>query len=64
MYTATRHAHTDKNHVFRFLIKRGSVTRTTITIQAKDISDARNRLQALHPGSDLSETEVEHIECH
>ena len=45
--------------VFTFFIRRDSVTRTTVTIFAEDLDVAWDRLRALFPGSDLSDTEVE-----
>ena len=52
------------NQVFRFLIKGNSVTRATVTIQAEDSDVAWNRLHALFPGSDHSETEMQHQHRH
>ena len=61
MHKATIRKITHRNQVFRFSIMRGPVTRTTITILAKDIAIARSRLQSLLPGKDLSEAVVEHV---
>jgi hypothetical protein len=50
--------------VFRFLIKGNSVTRATVTILAEDSDVAWNRLHALFPGSDHSETEMQYQHWH
>ena len=52
------------NQVFRFLIKGNSVTRATVTILAEDSDVAWSRLLALFPGSDHSETEMQHQHRH
>ena len=52
------------NQVFRFLIKGNSVTRATVTILAEDSDVAWNRLHALFPGSDHSETEMQYQHRH
>jgi hypothetical protein len=52
------------NQVFRFLIKGNSVTRATVTILAEDSDMAWNRLYALFPGSDHSETEMQYQHHH
>jgi hypothetical protein len=49
---------------FKFFITGGSVTRATVTILAKNLDIARNRANALFPGSDLSENEVPHADRH
>lgn len=46
--------------VFKFFIRGDSVPRATVTILARDIDVAWGRIQALFPGSDLSDTEVQH----
>ena len=48
------------DQVFKFLIRGDSVTRATVTILAEDVDVAWNRLHTLFPGSDLSDTEVQH----
>ena len=54
----------DTNQVFRFLIKGNSVTRATVTILAEDSDVAWSRLHALFPGSDHTETEMQHQNRH
>lgn len=49
---------------FKFFVRDGSVTRATVTILAKDPGVARNMASALFPGSDLSESEVQHDDRH
>ena len=48
------------DQVFKFFIRGDSVTRATVTILAEDVDVAWNRLHTLFPGSDLSDTEVQH----
>ena len=48
--------------VFTFFIKGKSITRATVTIHAEDVGIAWKRLHALFPGSDLSDTEVQHTD--
>jgi hypothetical protein len=50
------------NQAFKFFITGGSVTRATVTINAKDLDIARNEAYALFPGSDLSENEEQHAD--
>lgn len=50
------------DQVFKFFIRGDSVTRATVTILAEDVDVAWNRLHALFPGSDLSDTEVQHAD--
>ena len=49
------------DQVFEFSIKGDSVTRATVTIFAEDLDAAWNRVRALFPGSDLSDTEVQQL---
>ena len=49
----------NSEQVFTFFIRRESVTRATVTIFAEDLDVAWNRVRALFPGSDLSDTEVQ-----
>ena len=49
---------------FKFFITGGSVTRATVTILAKNLDVARNMANALFPGSDLSEHDVQHDDRH
>ena len=51
---------TRNEQVFRFVIRDAAMTRATATIHAENLDVALNRLYTLFPGSDLSETEVEH----
>ena len=51
---------TSSERVFRFVIRDAAMTRATVTLHAEDLVDALNRLHILFPGSDLSDTEVEH----
>jgi hypothetical protein len=51
---------TRNEQVFRFIIRDAAMTRATVTIHAEDLDVALNRLHILFPGSDLSDTEVEH----
>lgn len=65
MNTGNHRTYADKtDQVFKFFIKSGSVTRATVTILAEDIDVAWNRVNALFPGSDLSETDVQHADRH
>ena len=48
------------DQVFMFTIRNDSVTRAMVTIFAEDLDVAWSRVRALFPGSDLSETEVQH----
>jgi len=52
------------DHPFKFFIRDGSLTRATVTILAKDLRVARNMVNALFPGADLSENEVPHADRH
>ena len=52
------------DRAFKFLIRRNSVTRATVTIHAEDLDGAWIQLHALFPGSDLSDTEVQHAGRH
>ena len=49
---------------FKFFITGGSVTRATVTILAKNLDIARNMVNALFPGSDLSEHGEPHADRH
>jgi hypothetical protein len=65
MNTGNYTTYADKtDQVFKFFIRSGSVTRATVTILAKDIDVAWIRVNALFPGSDLSDTDVWHSGRH
>jgi hypothetical protein len=53
-----------KDQAFKFLIRRDSVTKATVTLHAEDLDVAWIQLHALFPGSDLSDTEVQHAGRH
>ena len=52
------------DRAFKFLIRRNSETRATVTIHAEDLDVAWIKLHALFPGTDLSNTEVQHAGRH
>ena len=61
MYTSNRTLSAHRaEQIFTFLIKDDSVTRATVTLYAGDLDVAWNRVHALFPDSDLSDTEVQH----
>ena len=51
-------------HPFKFFIRDGSLVRATVTILAKDLGIARNMANALFPGEELTEHELDHADRH
>ena len=52
------------DRAYKFFIRRDSETRATVTIHAEDLDVAWIKLHALFPGTDLSNTEVQHAGRH
>jgi len=50
------------DHPFKFFIRDGSLIRATVTILAKDLGIARNMANALFPGKELTEHELDHAD--
>ena len=46
------------DQAFKFYIRGDSITRATVTIHARNIDDAWNRLHILFPESDISDIDV------
>lgn len=61
MYISNPKVSASRNEqVFRFVIRDAAITRATVTIHAENLEIALNWLHILFPGSDMSDTEVEH----
>ena len=48
------------DQVFKFFMRGDSVTRMTVTIHAQDVDVAWNWLHTLFPGTDLTNTVLQH----